>query len=59
MPLIPFESAYVAVQPCADNPSTYTDKMNVVSEEYSSLSSSALTSFSDPFQQVFSTDENI
>ena len=33
--------------------------MNVVTEESSSLSSSALTSISDPFQQVFYTDESI
>ena len=34
-------------------------KMNVITEEYSLLSSSALTSISDPFQQVFHNGENI
>ena len=33
--------------------------MNVINEESSSLSRSALTSISNPFQQVFHTDESI
>ena len=33
--------------------------MNVVSEESSALSSSTLTPFPDPSQQVFATNENI
>ena len=59
MPLIPYESTYVVVQSLYDISSTNTNQMNVVSEESSSLSSLAMTSFSYPFQQVFSTDENI
>lgn len=59
MPLSPFESAYVAVQSYYDTPSTIPDQMNVISEESSSLSSSTLTPFSDPFQHVFETDESI
>ena len=59
MPLGPFEMAYVAVQSFPDTLSTTLDQMNVITEEYSSPSSSALKSLSDPFQQVFHTDEII
>ena len=59
MSLSPFEMAYVEVQSFYDTLSTNPDQMNLITEEYSSLSSSALTSISDPFQQVFHTDESI
>ena len=59
MPLSPYESEYIAVQSCSDISLTNTNQMNVVSEYFSSLSSSVVTLFSDPFQQVFSADENI
>ena len=57
--LSPFESTHVAVQSYSHNPSTSSDQMNVVSEQSSSISSSTLTLFLDPFQHVFTIDENI
>ena len=59
MPLSPFESAYVAVQSYSDTPSTSTDQMNVIRDESYSISISTVTSFPDPFQHVFATDEGI
>ena len=59
MPLSPFEMAYEAVQSFSNTPSTDSDPMNVIIEEYSPISSSTLTSISDPFQQVFHTNESI
>ena len=59
MPLSPFEREYVAVKSYFDTLSTTPDQMDVITEEFSSLSRSTLTSFSDPFQHVFHTDESI
>ena len=59
MHLSPFEMAYVAVQSYSLTLSTTPYQMNVITKEFSSLSRSALTSISNPFEQVFHTDESI
>jgi len=57
--LSPYELAYVVVQSLSDTPSTETDQVNVINDESYHLSCLTKTPFSNPFHQVFSTDERV